>query len=251
MNGRQEVEFYIHWKGYDKNERSWTLASQFEVDDPPVIEFYSKHPDKPRLGVKSPVKTTSLKRFLEKAGGKENVNSTKDAKAKNNGNEKQGGKKVVALEAEKPPAKKQKRKKSESDESDFVMEAAEDDKPSEDESDVESIELAGEEDENEDEAGTDVDVQLMDADEIGKSTEALSCATSRMLTFSLVEKPVKKNPGWGSKVKTVKKAPVNLFVFLTLVFVESSLDSPFAGAVISPESSLWVRVSISRPRSRI
>ncbi len=34
----------------------------------------------------------------------------------------------------------------------------------------------------------------------------------RVLTRRIVEKPVKKIPGWVSKVKTTKKAPVDLSV---------------------------------------
>ncbi|WWD22469.1 hypothetical protein CI109_106962 [Kwoniella shandongensis] len=41
------LEFLIHWSGYDVKDRSWTLASEFHDDDPPVKAFYEKYPDKP------------------------------------------------------------------------------------------------------------------------------------------------------------------------------------------------------------
>jgi len=44
--------------GYGKEDRSWTLASQFEEDDPPVQDFYKKHPFKPRAAV-TPLRLSS------------------------------------------------------------------------------------------------------------------------------------------------------------------------------------------------
>lgn len=51
--GRRILEYLIHWKDYPVEDRSWTLASQFEDDDPPVAEFYAKNPKKPRIGPSS------------------------------------------------------------------------------------------------------------------------------------------------------------------------------------------------------
>ena len=40
--------------GYKKSDRSWTEADQFDEDDPPVVEFYEKNPNKPRRKAKRP-----------------------------------------------------------------------------------------------------------------------------------------------------------------------------------------------------
>lgn len=55
------LEFLIHWKGYDDDEDSWTTASQFEADDPPVLKFYQKYPNKPRLDGFGPLKVNGKK----------------------------------------------------------------------------------------------------------------------------------------------------------------------------------------------
>ena len=49
--GNKVLEFLIHWSGYDVSDRSWTAADQFDDDDPPVEEFYRKHPKKPRVKI--------------------------------------------------------------------------------------------------------------------------------------------------------------------------------------------------------
>lgn len=45
---RTVLEYLIHWKDYGVKDRSWTLAEQLDDDDPPVVDFYKKHPFKPR-----------------------------------------------------------------------------------------------------------------------------------------------------------------------------------------------------------
>jgi hypothetical protein len=44
FRGKKILEFFIHWKGYDSSEDSWTGADQFDDDDPPVLDFYRKNP---------------------------------------------------------------------------------------------------------------------------------------------------------------------------------------------------------------
>ncbi|KAL1407062.1 DNA (cytosine-5-)-methyltransferase dmt5 [Vanrija albida] len=46
--GKPVFEYLIHWQGYPISERSWTLGSQLDEDDPPVLEFHKKYPKKPR-----------------------------------------------------------------------------------------------------------------------------------------------------------------------------------------------------------
>lgn len=43
-------EYLIHWQGYPISERSWTLGSQLDEDDPSVLQFHKKYPKKPRRG---------------------------------------------------------------------------------------------------------------------------------------------------------------------------------------------------------
>ncbi|WVW81897.1 hypothetical protein I302_103896 [Kwoniella bestiolae CBS 10118] len=47
FRGKRTLEYLIHWTGYSVKDRSWTQASQFENDDPPVLAFYNKNPGKP------------------------------------------------------------------------------------------------------------------------------------------------------------------------------------------------------------
>lgn len=47
------LEYFIHWKGYPKEERTWTLADQFDEDDPPVLAFHRNHPNKARKNQKT------------------------------------------------------------------------------------------------------------------------------------------------------------------------------------------------------
>nr|XP_018266781.1 DNA repair protein Rad8 [Kwoniella dejecticola CBS 10117]OBR88939.1 DNA repair protein Rad8 [Kwoniella dejecticola CBS 10117] len=47
FRGKKNLEYLIHWTGYSKKDRSWTQASQFENDDPPVLAYYQKNPTKP------------------------------------------------------------------------------------------------------------------------------------------------------------------------------------------------------------
>ncbi|WVQ93615.1 hypothetical protein IAU59_000691 [Kwoniella sp. CBS 9459] len=47
FRGKRQLEYLIHWVGYSKKDRSWTPASQFDNDDPPVLRFYKANPGKP------------------------------------------------------------------------------------------------------------------------------------------------------------------------------------------------------------
>lgn len=46
--GEKYFEYLIHWTGYGVEDRSWTDASQFEDDDPPVVKFHKQNPSKPK-----------------------------------------------------------------------------------------------------------------------------------------------------------------------------------------------------------
>lgn len=67
--GKPSIHFRVHWKGYDSDEDSWTPADQFDDDDPPVLEFYKRNPDKPSKA-KLAQKTAKL------ASAKAQVNGT-------------------------------------------------------------------------------------------------------------------------------------------------------------------------------
>jgi len=156
--GRRTLEFLIHWKDYGKRDRSSTVASQFEDDDPPVVEFCTRCPGKPRVGgVKSPVKGMDGRGFFERVGGgakdKENVDERKlngewkekvKIHGKKKANVKDELKKGKGREVEKKPAVKRKRK-TDSDESDLVMDEEEAEKVS-DEDDLMGSEVAEEDD---------------------------------------------------------------------------------------------------------
>lgn len=62
------LEYFIHWKGFPVEERTWTLADQFDDDDPPVVAFYKKNPRAPRRGQNTP--------FSLLMGGKSKENAT-------------------------------------------------------------------------------------------------------------------------------------------------------------------------------
>lgn len=111
--------------------------------------------------------------------------------------------KVSPKQVETLPLKK-KKQKSESDESDFVMDAADEGKASDDE--------AGDANGGEDSAGEGAeasdDLESDGGDDAGEFTfGGLLCAEC-----CTVGRPPKKNPGWGGKGQTVKKAPIKLLV---------------------------------------
>ena len=132
----QTLEYLIHWKGYPKEERSWTPANQFDDDDPPVLAFYSKHPNKPRTGWKTKPIPGDLRSYFavpDKSGkGKENVDTAATKKASQSELKKTSPAKIErvgkgkAKEAQEPPpapTKPVKRRKVESDDEDFVIQA--------------------------------------------------------------------------------------------------------------------------------
>ncbi|ORY22614.1 hypothetical protein BCR39DRAFT_551149, partial [Naematelia encephala] len=202
----KRLEFLIHWKGYSEEDRSWTPASQFEPDDPPVLEFYAKNPNKPRL-VKTPLKTPlkgDLRNFFgvvdkgkENAGlsrEKKEVKTVKDDKAAKLKDFKEAKKpKVLEKKTEVEQVKKPK-KKVESDDSDFIMEENELEKDDDDDSlqsDVDDGEAAKDEEEDE-----------------GVNSDGLESVDEPMA------KPAKKNLGWGGpKAKVAKKIPIKLTHF--------------------------------------
>lgn len=132
-NGRQILEYLIYWKGYEEKDRSWTLASQFDDDDPPVVAFYENYPNKPRKGLKTPLKGDLRDWFGKATPGhdKENVAITKKEKEKVVGKSMKIEKKMEKEKEVGKAVKKERKRKVESDESDFVME--ENDKDEEDE----------------------------------------------------------------------------------------------------------------------
>jgi hypothetical protein len=179
--GRRILEFLVHWTGYSKEDRSWTSAHQFHDDDPPVQEFYKKHPKKPRLSSKPvsgpiatnksspvrgkpPVKASSdLRSFFEPRRGKEN-------QAENTGEVTSKGIKGKAKEAQpketapKEAAKKSKRKTG-SDDSDFVME-----EPKTDDDDGDFKSDPNDEDESE---NSDNGPDSMQEDDVGESQRVM------------------------------------------------------------------------------
>ena len=172
------------------------------------MEFYRKYPGKPRLGIHSPVKDTNARSSIEKVG-KENL-AVKKKRSKDIEPEVKQKEEMVMTDKPKEPVKK-KKKSVESDESDFVMEV--DAEESEEDGEVE----AGMQFEDGDEA-EDAKVISDEDDDLESADEALGESHIQTLVFPAdgaayvaAEKPVKKNPGWGSKVKAVKKAPVNLY----------------------------------------
>jgi hypothetical protein len=44
---RRQLQYLVHWKGFDDIDRSWIPASEFQDDDSLVIDFHTRHPDKP------------------------------------------------------------------------------------------------------------------------------------------------------------------------------------------------------------
>nr|XP_019014690.1 DNA repair protein Rad8 [Kwoniella pini CBS 10737]OCF53471.1 DNA repair protein Rad8 [Kwoniella pini CBS 10737] len=65
FRGKKNLEYLIHWTGYSKKDRSWTQASQFENDDPPVLSFYTKNPTKP--GAESILGNEALSKLKNKS----------------------------------------------------------------------------------------------------------------------------------------------------------------------------------------
>ncbi|WVR03552.1 hypothetical protein IAU60_000544 [Kwoniella sp. DSM 27419] len=47
FRGRRTLQYLIHWTGYGVKDRSWTPATEFDDDDPPVLAFYQANPMKP------------------------------------------------------------------------------------------------------------------------------------------------------------------------------------------------------------
>lgn len=79
------LEYFIHWKNYPEEERTWTLADQFDDDDPPVVAFYEKNPRAPRRGQDTPFSLLMGKKAATqtpvKKAPKPAAKATKPAKA--------------------------------------------------------------------------------------------------------------------------------------------------------------------------
>lgn len=180
VDGERILEFLVHWLGYAVDDRSWTDASQFEADDPPVLAFYKKNPKKPKLPLPLPDPTPTHSASATKTREYTNSNTknkitpskildpkswftkTRVTTGKENESEstsaKPSGK--IDLRRSRSPKKssssaakttkvtkgfgekeKKRKRKLESDESDFVLdEEEEEDKLSEDESVVSVVE---------------------------------------------------------------------------------------------------------------
>ena len=200
---RRILEFLIHWKGYPSSEDSWTPASQFDADDPPVLAFYAEHPTKPRIDVPTPssplrervvsvndrpsqskAKPATQSRdigsfFKPRAGGKENTSPRTSAK---------GSKPGTSSNSRAKPRRS--KAKDEDSGSDFVLEHKT--------------------------KGSDDDLgsakSTSDASEALESDDAAEeGAYIRSYPLTSAPKPTKKNPGWnGGKGKATKKAPIQL-----------------------------------------
>ncbi|OCF44062.1 DNA repair protein Rad8 [Kwoniella heveanensis CBS 569] len=68
FRGKRQLEYLIHWAGYSKKDRSWTPASQFDNDDPPVLEFFKKNPGKP--GARDVIGQTQLAGLVSEEEGR-------------------------------------------------------------------------------------------------------------------------------------------------------------------------------------
>lgn len=42
-----QLDYYIHWRGYPPEDRTWCWASDFPPQDPMVIQYHTRHPNKP------------------------------------------------------------------------------------------------------------------------------------------------------------------------------------------------------------
>ncbi|WVF65980.1 hypothetical protein IAT40_000718 [Kwoniella sp. CBS 6097] len=82
FRGKRQLEYLIHWAGYSKKDRSWTPASQFDNDDPPVLAFYKANPGKPGardvIGLKEIAPASKAKEVRSNEG----VGSTSEVRAK-------------------------------------------------------------------------------------------------------------------------------------------------------------------------
>ncbi|WVQ62591.1 uncharacterized protein L199_000733 [Kwoniella botswanensis] len=74
FRGKRTLEYLIHWTGYSVKDRSWTVASQFENDDPPVLQFYKKNPNKP--GAEAVLGKASSSTKMEKASSSTKIDAS-------------------------------------------------------------------------------------------------------------------------------------------------------------------------------
>lgn len=180
------MHFRVRWKGYDESEDSWTPADQFHEDDPPVLDFYKRHPTKPsmskyansipakavksttRSNAKSPDKveskleadkpsTSGITRSLSAKGadlksffgGKENRDPTTPSRIATTSKPNKAVK-VEKVKKEKTAPPKKKRKTDDDEDSDFVIDGAKDDAEEDDDSGSFAVESEVEDDKEED-----------------------------------------------------------------------------------------------------
>ncbi len=218
--GSAVFEYYIHWKDYPEEDRSWTNGDQLEDDDPPVLDFYKKYPRKPRRNQKTIFslmgrgnKTSSAK-LTPKASSK-NVTKLKPSSTKTSSTKtsstKSVSKSTVSETAPRgPPPKKKPAISYASDSSEKENRRVLSRSPSpetEDEfialDDDDSEDPSFESDPEEPEAET-MSEDESDVVDDGEHKEAQASADD--------PEPARKakNGGWGVKVKGPKKAAVKL-----------------------------------------
>lgn len=174
------LEYFIHWKNYPESERTWTLADQFEDDDPPVVAFYKKNPRAPRRGQSTP--------FSLLMGGNAKAATPKKAPAKSLKVTKATPKSTKAPASGKENRQVKKPRVAESEDEEFVP--PEDDDVKDDEED----------DDYDDHVASESDGPADEFDEEDEDSEPTKPA-----------KPAKKTHGsWGVANKGSKKAAVKL-----------------------------------------
>lgn len=177
------LEYFIHWKGYPDEERTWTLADQFDDDDPPVVAFYKKHPRAPRRGQSTPFSLLMGKGGATAKSAPAPRTTPRTTKATS---------KAVTKKAPAPGKENREVKKprvaARSESEDFVPPEVEDDKEDEEDDDFDDNAASESED-----AAEDVDEEDEDS-EPAKPTKLAK----------------KTNGSWGIANKGPKKAAVKL-----------------------------------------
>jgi hypothetical protein len=44
---QDRLDYFVHWKGYPIEDRTWAWASDWPDDHPLVVQFHTQHPDRP------------------------------------------------------------------------------------------------------------------------------------------------------------------------------------------------------------
>lgn len=185
-------EFLIHWKGYSKADRTWTLADQLEDDDPPVVEFYKKYPNKPRRTQRT---IFSLTNRAQPSATTKKTSSTVPSKPK-------------PSSRSMPTAPRKESSTDTSGKENRRREA----KPSSPESDDDFVIAV--EDSDDESFKSDVEEMASEAEPTSEEDDVEEreyYGTARaVLIIEPVQRPKKTNGGWGTRIKGKKKPDVKL-----------------------------------------